>query len=73
MKCVKSLETETEKKNSQIKEEVKELKSTQSISNLCFDLMISDNKKEDTDESADEYCDALENQVRIQQNVKFKD
>lgn len=72
MKCVKSLETENEKKNSQIKE-VKEIKSTQSISNLCFDLMISDNKKEDTDESADEYCDALEYQVRIQQNVKFKD
>lgn len=55
MKCVKSLETETEQKNPWIKEEVKEIKSTQSIPNLCFDQVISDNKEEDTDESAEFY------------------
>lgn len=46
-----------------------EEKSTQSISNLSFGLVISNKKEEDTEESSDAFKDAFEVLPRTEQST----
>lgn len=72
MNFVTSLNNKTEKKNLSVDDKRgkrNEEKSTQSISNLSFGLVISNKKEEDTEESSDAFKDAFVVLPRTEQST----